>query len=151
MRVGIILPVMNLECAAVITNTGNSRVVPSSSGILRGGNHRSHCAASPGSQTNRSAGSILRCSGRSGFTFCRNHVIDPVHPTRSARTVADKSGSPSSSDRTLCSNGVNDVGAARRSYLGGASDPTAFTTVVRDTPNRAAIRAFGAYPDVPNR
>jgi len=41
-RVGIIRPVMNRECAAVITNTGNSLAVPSSSGIFRGGNHKSH-------------------------------------------------------------------------------------------------------------
>ena len=39
---------MNRECAAVITSTGSSAVLPSSSGIRCGGNHRSHCAASPG-------------------------------------------------------------------------------------------------------
>jgi hypothetical protein len=37
----------------------------------------------------------------------------------------------------------NDVGAGLRSYLGGASEATAFTTVVRDIPRRAAICAFG--------
>ena len=41
-RVGIIRAVMNRECAAVITSTGNSLVVRSSSGIRCGGNHRSH-------------------------------------------------------------------------------------------------------------
>ena len=41
-RVGIITANMNLECAQVITSTGNSAVVPSSSGILYGGNHKSH-------------------------------------------------------------------------------------------------------------
>ena len=56
--VGIIRPTMNLECAAVITSTGNNLAVPSSSGIFFGGNQRSHCAASPGSQVSRSAGSI---------------------------------------------------------------------------------------------
>lgn len=59
-RVGIIRPVTNRECAAVITNTGNSFAVPSSSGIFRGGNHRSHCAASPAAHTIRSAGSTGR-------------------------------------------------------------------------------------------
>jgi hypothetical protein len=59
-RVGIIRAVMNREYAAVITSTGSSRDVPSSSGIRRGGNHKSHCAASPGSQTSRSAGSTRR-------------------------------------------------------------------------------------------
>ena len=45
--VGIICPSMNRECAAVITSTGNNVLEPSSSGIFLGGNHRSHCAASP--------------------------------------------------------------------------------------------------------
>jgi hypothetical protein len=59
-RVGIIRPTMKREYAAVITRTGSSLAVPSSSGILRGGNHRSHCAASPGSHVSRSAGSTRR-------------------------------------------------------------------------------------------
>ena len=41
-RVGSITANMNLEYAQVITSTGNSAVVPSSSGILYGGNHKSH-------------------------------------------------------------------------------------------------------------
>jgi hypothetical protein len=142
-RVGIIRPVMNRECAAVITSTGSSLAVPSSSGIFLGGNHRSHCAASPGSQTSRSAGSIRRCSGRSRRTFSRNHVIDPCHPTRSAITVAGNSASTSSRARTRASNGVNAVGCRLRSYLGGASEATVFTTVVREIPSRTAIRDFG--------
>jgi hypothetical protein len=114
-RVGIIRAVMNRECAAVITSTGSSLVVPSSSGILRGGNHRSHCAASPGAQLIRSAGSIGRCSGRSRFTFSLNQRIDPVQPTRSASTVAGMSGVCSSSARTRGSNTTNDVGCGVRS------------------------------------
>ena len=108
-----------------------------------GGNHRSHCAASPASQTSRSAGSGRRCSGRSRLTFSRNQVIDPDQSTRSAITVAGISGNSASSARTLLSNGENDVGAGLRSYLGGTSDATAFTTVVREIPRRDAIRAFG--------
>ncbi len=42
LRVGIIRAVTNREYAEVITNTGNSRAVPSSRGIFRGGNHKSH-------------------------------------------------------------------------------------------------------------
>jgi hypothetical protein len=38
---------------------------------------------------------------------------------------------------------VNDVGAGLRSYLGGDCETTAFTTVVREIPNRRAIAAFG--------
>jgi hypothetical protein len=114
-RVGIICPVMNRECAAVITSTGNNLVVPSSSGIFRGGNHRSHCAASPGAQVSRSAGSIGRCSGRSRFTLSLNHRIEPVHPTRSASTVAGMSGTSSSSARTAGSKTENDVDFGVRS------------------------------------
>ena len=91
-RVGIIRPSMNREWAAVITMTGSNVLLPSSSGIFFGGNHRSHCAASPGSQISRSDGSTGRCSGRSRRTLSRNHVIDPVQPTRSAITVAGMSG-----------------------------------------------------------
>jgi hypothetical protein len=53
------------------------------------------------------------------------------------------SGNSTSNARTLGSNTVNDVPAGLRSYFGGAADATAFTTVVREIPNRAAIRAFG--------
>ena len=134
---------MNRECAAVITNTGNNRAVPSSSGIFRGGNHKSHCAASPAAQEGRSAGSMGRCSGRSRVTLSLNHRIEPVHPTRLAGTVAGMSGTSASSARTAGSNTVNDVGPGDRSYLGGPSDFTALITVAREIPNRSAIRAFG--------
>jgi hypothetical protein len=103
---------MKRECAAVITNTGNSLVVPSSSGIRRGGNHRSHRAASPGA--------------------------NPLGQHRGG--IA---GARSNNARTRGSNTVNDVGPGLRSYLGGASEFTALITVFRETPNRAAIRAFG--------
>lgn len=56
-RVGTMTSLMNRECAATITSTGNNAAVPSSSGIRLGGNHKSHCAASPGAHTSRSAGS----------------------------------------------------------------------------------------------
>ena len=136
--VGIIWPSMKRECAQVITSTGSSVVEPSSSGILRGGNHRSHCAASPGSQINRSAGSTGRCSGRSRRTLSRNHVIDPVQPTRSAITVAGMSGVAISSCRTNGSNGSNDVGTAGRSYFGGRSEANARSTVDLPTPRSLA-------------
>ncbi len=134
---------MNLECAAVITSTGNSLADPSSSGIFFGGNQRSHCAASPGPHVNRSAGSIGRNSGRSRFTPARNQVIDPVQPTRSASTVAGMSGVSSNNARTRGSNATNEESVGVRSYCGGESDLTAFNTVVLEIPNLAAIRAFG--------
>ena len=134
-RVGIIRAVTNRECAATITNTGNSTDVPFSSGIFRGGNHRSHCAASPAAQLSRSAGSTGRCSGRSRRTFSRNQVIDPNHSTRSAITVAGIDGCSASNALTLASNGENDVGCVDRSYFGGRSDANALSTVDRPIPN----------------
>jgi hypothetical protein len=121
-RVGIILAVVKRECAAVITSTGSSGVLPSCSGIRAGGNHRSHCAASPG-HVSRSAGSGRRHCGRSRVTFSRNQEIDPSQPARSASTVAGTSGNSASSTLTRDSNGANDVGAGLRSYFGGAADP----------------------------
>lgn len=67
-----------------------SVLVPSSSGTFLSGNHKSHCAASPASHVNRSAGSTGRCAGRSRRTLSRSQVIDPVQPTRSAITAAGK-------------------------------------------------------------
>jgi hypothetical protein len=138
---------VNRECAATITNTGNNAVAPFSSGIRLGGNHRSHCAASPAAHTNRSAGSGRRCSGRNRRTLSRNHVIDPDQPTRSASTVAGISGCSSNNARTRASNGVNDVTTGGRTYLGGAVDATAFTTVVREIPT--AQRSGTSAPPPP--
>ena len=127
----------------MITSTGNNTRLPSSSGILRGGNHRSHCAASPAAHVSRSAGSGLRCSGRSRRTFSRNHVIDPVHPTRSAITVAGISGCSANIARTRDSNGVNEVSTGGRSYFGGRSEANARATVDLPTPKSRATRRCG--------
>ena len=70
-------------------------------------------------------------------------MIEPDQPTRSASTVAGISGCSASNARTRSSNGVNDVNTGGRSYLGGNGDATAFTTVVREIPNRSAICLFG--------
>ena len=79
--------------------------------------------------------------GRSRRTLSRNHVIEPVQPTRSAITVDGISGCSDKITRTLASNGVNAVGTARRSYFGGRSDATARSTVARPIPNcRATCR-----------
>ncbi len=142
-RVAIIRATMNRECAQVITSTGSNTFEPSSSGIFLGGNHTSHCAASPGSHVSRSAGSTGRCSGRSCRTLSRNHVIDPVQPTRSAITVAGMSGVVVSSCRTSGSNAVNDVATAGRSYFGGRPEATARATVDRPTPRSRATHRAG--------
>ena len=135
---------MNREYAETITNTGNNAAVPPSSGIRRGGNHKSHWAASPGDHTSRSAGSGRRCSGRKRATFSRNHDDEPVQPTRSASTVAGIWGNSTNSARTRDSNAVNDVDTAgTRSYFGRSLDATARATVLREIPNRSAIRVFG--------
>ena len=54
------------------------------------------------------------------------------------------SGNCANSSRTRGSNGVNDVAATVvRSYLGGSVEFTALVTVLREIPNRSAIRVFG--------
>lgn len=136
--VGIIRPSTNLEWAAVITNTGNRALQPSSTGILRGGNHKSHWVASPASQAIRSAGSGRRYCGRNRATFSRNQVIDPVQPIRSAITVAGIPGSSSRIARTLTTTASNDDPAGFRSYFGGPSDANALATVDRPIPNSLA-------------
>ena len=143
MRVGIIRASMNRLYASVITSTGSSAREPSSSKILRGGNHRSHCATSPADHVNRSAGSIGRWSTRTRLTLSRNQRIEPVHPTRSASTVAGMSGVSASNARTRSSNGVNDVGPLARSYFGGPCEAMALSTVVLEMPSFLAIAAFG--------
>jgi hypothetical protein len=121
-----------------MTSTGNNTLEPSSSGIFRGGNHGSHCAASPGNQINRSAGSTGRCSGRSCRTLSRNQVIEPVQPTRSAITVAGMSRCVTRTCRTNGSNGVNAVGITARSYFGGRSEANARSTVDLPIPTSRA-------------
>jgi hypothetical protein len=70
-------------------------------------------------------------------------VIEPDQPTRSASTVAGISGYSVNNTRTRASNGENDVADGDRSYFGGTDDATALPTVVREIPNRSAIRFFG--------
>lgn len=84
------------------------------------------------------------------FTPARNHVIDPVQPTRSATTVAGMSGVSCNSARTRGSNATKEDSVGVRSYCGGESVRTAFSTVVREIPSLAAIRAFGT-PSAANR
>lgn len=64
--------------------------------------------------------------------------MDPLHPTRSAITVAGISGCCLSNCRTNGSNGANDVGTAGRSYFGGRDDATARATVARPMPKSRA-------------
>jgi hypothetical protein len=54
------------------------------------------------------------------------------------------SGVSINSARTRDSNGVNDVSTTgARSYFGGSVDFTALVTVLREIPNRSAIRVCG--------
>jgi hypothetical protein len=139
-----------MKCAAVITSTGSSAVLPSSTGIRPGGNHRSHCAASPGAHDSRSAGSGRRYCGRSRRTLSRNQRIEPSQPTRSAITVGGISGNSASSARTRASNVENDVGSGLRSYFGGTSDATALATVDLPIPRcRATCRRENLVSDQP--
>ena len=136
---------MNRECAATITSTGNNAVVPSSSGIRFGGNHKialrrvTRRPHQPISRIRRGDAPVA-----AGATFSRNHDDEPDQPTRSASTVAGISGNSASNARTRASNGVNDVASTgARSYFGGSVDATALATVFREIPNRSAIRVFG--------
>ena len=65
-------------------------------------------------------------------------MIDPVHPTRSAITVAGMSGVAFNTCRTSGSNRVNDVVTTGRSYLGGRSEANARSTVDRPMPRSRA-------------
>ena len=92
-------------------------------------------AGPPGRSAGAPAAAASRCRGTTGST-------PSTRPARPAPSPACP-GSRASSARTRGSNAVNDVGPGVRSYLGGASDFTALITVVREIPNRSAIRAFG--------
>src|SRR4051794_25590402 len=136
---------MNLECAATITSTGSVAVVPSSSGIRLGGNHKWHWAASPGAHTSRSAGPWRRCPRPSRATVSRNHDDEADQPTRSAITVAGISGNSDTNAATRPPNGVNDVASTGgRAYFGGDVDAIALATVLREIPKPSAIPAFGS-------
>lgn len=65
-------------------------------------------------------------------------MIEPAQPTRSAITVAGMSGVAASNWRTSGSNGVNAVGTAGRSYLGGQSEANARSTVDLPIPKSRA-------------
>src|SRR5680860_1205389 len=81
-------------------------------------------------------------SGLIAATFCRNHVADPVHPTRSASTVAGIEGVASSSCLTCCSNGSKLLTTGEREYSGGPTEATAFATVFLEILRSLAICAF---------
>ena len=143
--VGIIRPSMNRECAAVITSTGNSvaravlqrdlpRREPQSRTAPR---HRPPTSADP---PDRSADAPAAAASRSRGTS----VIDPVQPTRSASTVAGMSGISASNARTRGSNTVERRRPPASAHTSAARPtPPPCTTVVREIPNRSAIRAFG--------
>ena len=65
-------------------------------------------------------------------------MIEPVHPTRSAITVAGMSGVSFNSCCTSGSKGVNAVATAGRSYFGGRSEANARATVDRPMPRSFA-------------
>ncbi len=52
-------------------------------------------------------------------TLSLNHVIEPFHPTRSAKTVAGIVGVSAKRLRTFGAKSVNDVDVGFRSYFGG--------------------------------
>lgn len=74
--------------------------------------------------------------------FCRNHVADPVQPTRSASTVAGIDGVAASSYRTCSSNGSKLLTTGDREYSGGSIEATALATVFLEILRSLAICAF---------
>jgi hypothetical protein len=114
-RVGIIWAVTDRECAATMTSTGNNTAVPSSSGIFRGGNHRSislqtcRCTTRDGSGrpgeriAGRSARSARHCR-RAPSTFGRTSP-EPSTSSRSARSTGGRCSQPTSCAPTRCSAG----------------------------------------------
>jgi len=72
--------------------------------------------------------------------FSRNHDNEPVHPARSAITVAGIVGVSANNRRTAGSTSTQaELVTAGRSYLGGRSAANADATVARAIPNCLAI------------
>jgi hypothetical protein len=100
-RDGIITAVNTREYPDTITNTGGRPTCPNPNGTSTGGNHRSHCANSPGRYSVRDTGSTGRYNTRSCATRSQNTVLPRVHPTRSMTTVEGISGN-SASNALIC-------------------------------------------------
>lgn len=77
--------------------------------------------------------------GRIARTHSRNHEIEPVHPTRSASTVAGRWGYVDNNARIRGSTSLIADGAAVRSYFGGPSLTNAPATVSRAMPSCRAM------------
>ena len=135
---------MNRECAATITSTGNNAVVPSSSGIrlrrepqvaLRRVTRRPHQPIS------RIRTAMLRSQTGHVLTEPRRRPrpADPLreHRRRHLRELGQQRPHP------LLERRERRRLAGARSYFGGSVDATALATVLREIPNRSAIRVFG--------
>ena len=137
-------PVMNRECAAVITSTGSS--------LGRAVLERDLPRREPQVALRRVPGRprqpirrIDRCGARAAAASRSHGTSGSTRSSRPARRAPSPAcpDVSASSARTRASNGVNDVGSGARSYRGGDSELTALITVVREIPNRSAICAFG--------
>src|SRR5206468_1694348 len=111
------------EYALTIVSTGNVFAVlacPNPTGSSISGNHRSHCAISPGPYAVREAGSGGRYAGRSTATRSLNTVIPRVQPIRS--TFNTPSSSRLDTSQAL-RQGVSFRAATRGQFSGGADTP----------------------------
>ena len=136
---GIITAEVIREYPHVIASTGSTRSRPPPTGTAAGGNHKSHCATSPGAYSTRSAGSGGTNSGRSSRTRSFKTVIDRVQPIRSAITVAGIRGNSASSARICGSTSSTSDPRGPRSREGGPDARNAARTVLRASPSRRAI------------
>ena len=142
-RVGIIRASMNRECAASDHQHRQQRLLAVLERDLPRREPQIALRRIPGAMLDRSAGRPGWYSGPHAGRVRRNHVIDPVHPTRSAITVAGISGVAASSARTRGSNGVNAVGTAGPLVLRRAVAANARATVSRAIPRSRAICRCG--------
>ena len=98
-RDGIITADSHREYPDTITSTGDRPTCPNPNDTSAGGNHRSHCASSPGRYSVRWLRSGRRNNGRNCYTRSANTVLPRVHPTRSMITVVGMSGNSANNAR----------------------------------------------------
>lgn len=127
----------------MITSTGSSAVLPSSSGnpgwrepqvTLR------RIARIPAQPVRRIRPAVLRPQPPDVVPEPGDR---PLPVRRSAITVAGNFGNSASRTRTRASNGENDVGTGLRSYFGGPADATALPTVALPMPSCLATCRCG--------
>jgi hypothetical protein len=124
---------------ALSTSPGGRPTCPNPTGMSTGGNHRSHCANSPGSYSVREAGSGGRNNGRSWCTRSKNTVL-PALPADPLHDHAGRHVRNSASNARICGSTASTIdGLAARTYRGGSCELNARRTVFREIRSRRVI------------